>query len=155
MTYNVPLLRKVRDHIATRPWEWHQAEWEINLDDHLTVLAKAFRCYAPSELRATYGLTKTETRKVLSKSFNDFTCDSAYCVAGWAAYYAVPEDAVVRICLVRFADGTWQHINSYAASQLGLTDSEASLLFDGDNRHQYVLELLDAFIERGEKGLAS
>lgn len=73
-------------------------------------------------------------------------CGTACCVAGYAALKAPPE-CVVGDSFVLLPGKRCQSIRNYARDVLGLTDDQATTLFDTDNLSSEVVGLIDALIE--------
>lgn len=158
---NVPLLRKVRDQIAERPWEWEQGSWVSDLEP--TLRWKQSRlARLKTGISTKLGLTSKKLEAAIQA--NDFTCETAFCAAGWAAYFAGatpikfrPGDEVgyqrplFRPATMLGPDGQVVEVRRFATSQLGLTTAEASVLFHGANGYRKVLSLLDGHIAAGEQ----
>ncbi len=106
---NVPLLRKVREHIGAHPEEWWQGSWRIIPDGSLT---------APSARRA---------QRQVEQPF----CGTTYCFAGWATTLAGLE--WINNFAVRDDAGRYVDPGEAAADLLGLSDGEAFNLFHGGN----------------------
>ena len=128
---------------------WFQGGWmhEVNVRDPL--------------VNRQYGLETAE--KVVDKNF----CGTACCVAGYVAWeYVVPNGRHALSNSVRkpfvTPDGTridpcaneerdYRHVAFAAQAILGITDSEANVLFTGSNSADEIKFYLNAFLEvRGE-----
>lgn len=141
---NVPLLNKVMEHIENRPWEWSQTQWAEPAEGRREFLRQMMRstdhfwswkAYKKSRMN---GMTKKETAQILQTE-GAFTCDAAFCFAGWAAYF---DGAEARGGPGRFGytnrvidpqTGKQTTIREYAQKALGLTNYEAADLFAGSN----------------------
>lgn len=92
---NVPLLRKVLEHVTEHPLEHAQGHWAVRNG-----------------------------------------CGSAYCVAGWTAVFegwtpTYEDDDVSTGTFVRA--GSYHHAGDIARAALGVSDSDASVLFRSTN----------------------
>jgi len=130
-TPNLPLLRKVLGHIDNHPREWNQSTWGMQ--------------------------TQSET-----------ACSTAHCVAGWAVVFDGTHDVTYSPHSGRMRiDGQQEilahpvsggHLRCYAAAfihgrnALGLTDSEATRLFQGNNERYDIQRIAETIANRaGEK----
>lgn len=147
---NLPLLRKVISQITDHPETWDQSNWTTVLLPEMVSSDDTFD-------------------KPLREIEQQWTCQSAFCIAGHAAVlsgaepilagpvqdhlgeqarrgvevrfdydrvtqgYAVPIGNLHVAHCARTADGQELPISTIAFHELGLTDEETNLLFDGDN----------------------
>lgn len=155
---NVPLARKVRETVATDPESWHQGSWRVGKEvvrrrwsSWLDAIA-AGRVYTEA-FRPEFGLTPQQARARLAE--RGPVCGSAYCVAGWATFFTLPEHLAMSFSDVITVEGSKFEatIGEWARRELGLTDAQAERLFCGSNSHTEVLRLLDELIAQGEKEL--
>lgn len=120
---NLPLLRKVLDHIDAHPEEWNQGTWGEN-----------FATYSDPEAAKRY----EEAR--LGRPL----CGTTHCIAGHAV--AMTEGIRWVGANVRpMVDDGW-----YAAGArvLGLTADEASDLFESDNRREDIQRIAEQIAAR-------
>lgn len=127
---NLPLLRKVLDHIDAHPNEWYQSEWGIRTD--------------------SYPLTFIDG--------NAPACGTAFCIAGHAAVMsgATPvwgEEG--NLSYIRPPGGGFADVQEFARKALGLTHDEASSLdglFAAENDRDEIQRHAEAIAARaGER----
>lgn len=129
---NLPLLRKVLDHIDAHPEEWAQGTWaqrSYPLERHVRELNRGRAVELPVP-----------------------ACGTAFCIAGHAAVMAGftvswPSDATSSALLT-----SGDHIEDVARDELGLTAGEARVLFWGRNTRAEVQRIAVGIAERaGER----
>lgn len=113
---NVPLLRKVREHIGNHPSEWNQDVWRTPRTDDVP-------------FRWDFDISQD---RILAQPAA--SCDTAFCFAGWALTF----DGVdwLDSDYVRLKDGEIfkaLHAHGVAQHVLGLSENEADMLFCGLN----------------------
>jgi len=148
-TYNVALLRKVREQILHHPETHEQASW-----------IKTVTLELPE---AAAGAAQCPTGASYFRHMQKVACGTTACVAGWAMHLAGMEP--VQGDSRAWADGVYTHqtfrvteepgaepdpIRSVARRLLGLDDTDADTLFDANNTRDYVLGSLADYINRGE-----
>ena len=152
---NVPLLRKTMEHIESRPWEWNQASWVEPAEDRRwflrSVMKNGVRHWKEYKQSALNGMTKKKTAEILQT--DAFTCDAAFCFAGWAAYFDGAEPAngdkfSSSTSVINPRTGKRVTIRDYAQEALGLNPFEANSLFDGTNTLQKLRSKVDSLIRR-------
>lgn len=143
---NVPLLRKTMEYIDEHPLEWRQDNWMTPLSPHLAQIAA---CYSKADLAREFGVTHQELEQ-LQETGN--WCGSACCFAGWAVELT-PEakPLVADFHLTGFEyDGEDWDIADLAKDLLGLSDSEANVLFCETNTRENLHEIVDRLIAKEE-----
>lgn len=83
-------------------------------------------------------------------------CNSAYCVAGWAAkltgasfqFYRSTEGDYYFATLVHTPDGQYEKVSDYARQVLQLTDDDADVLFWWHNSYEQ-LRMFEKLLDEG------
>lgn len=109
-TPNLPLLRKVLDHIDAHPEEWNQMSWARNF-----ALADGFWSVSKSEIESATG------REL---------CDTAYCIAGHAVAMTEGIEWTKDGYGTPASGADWYDAGARA---LGIESWEAAALFDSGN----------------------
>lgn len=162
MTYNVALLRKVKEQIQAQPWTWYQGDWRSPLLTSLEWredLAETERRSGGAfwkRIKNQWGMTRTELGKWRKRLEKEQYCGSAYCVAGWATTFVDGPEAMDGQNRIKVEGQRIRvHVEDRAQELLGLSEDEAAVLFDGSNGYTRVINLLDLYIAQGEKEMTA
>ena len=123
-TPNLPLLRKVLDHIDAHPTEWLQEIWGT---DHAIVTSTG---------EVDFDLTLDVSE-----------CHTAFCIAGWAVFL----DGTHKISFQAggmVVDNFHFSAGGVAQQLLGLTDEESGALFHYGNKRADVQAIAKRIAER-------
>jgi len=137
---NVPLMRKILDRIREDPNSWWQATWAIGPGDSLLGENMRVMGYDP-KLDLVF-----ETDIVRELEVRNGVCETAFCIAGHASMLS--EDPLIwNQDTMMFDNAT---VSGYEPSErgqheLGLTDHEADVLFEGDNTWKDVKRMLTEY----------
>ena len=127
---NIPLLRKVFEHISDHPEDWRQAYWG-SLTDASLVAGQDPQEFSSEDF---WGHPMTFQAIPVAP-----TCGTAMCFAGWAVCM---DDPKARLLILRgsyeadevlLGDGQVMDISKRAQEVLGLHREEADRLFSGGN----------------------
>lgn len=132
---NVPLLRKIYEHIDAHPEEWNQSYWGlINVVD------------VPLDQKPWTEVSAKEVEQLRG------TCNTAFCIAGHSVSLAgigmkgvmvITDDGKkavqVDYTTEKSAEGLPISVEEYASHVLGLDSWESETLFGGDNTKADVL----------------
>ena len=113
-TPNLPLLRKVLEHIDAHPEEWDQTLWGTN------------HAFVNEYGQVTYDLQRDAT-----------ACHTACCIAGWA----IMIDGTYKVGFPAggmVVEDAMRDPGQVARELLGITRDEASILFNGGNSRKQV-----------------
>lgn len=123
---NVELLQDTMKHIKENPQTWNQNVWFVHLDEN------GHR----AELAVTVEMTEVNS------------CNTAFCFAGHAAlksgFPAPPQNGLSWYGAV---DGEHYEASDYARQKLGISWTQADILFNGQNTMEDLEVLVDALIE--------
>lgn len=133
---NLPLLRKVLDHIDAHPEEWEQTSWGARL-----LIEEAYAA----------GVTLKQAK--------DTQCQTVGCIAYHAAVLSGADPIwdeysgrVASVVEVRTPEGHVQDLVEYAQEVLGLGYETRRLLFNGSNTRAHVQGVAELIAKRaGEK----
>lgn len=125
---NVELLRETLQYIKNNPQSWRQDVWFTHID--------------PETGRRVESVIEVEVEEVNS-------CNTAFCFAGHAAlksgFPAPPKESYSQ--WTAEIDGKTVHVDTYAASKLGITYDQADVLFSGENSLEDIETIVEAIIE--------
>lgn len=121
-TLNIPLMRKTMETIESHPEDWEQTTWGARFDPDY-------------DERPRHSMAP---------------CATACCFAGTACLLAGAEFVNVYNSEVSFPDGNFGHAGNVAQRLLGLSDFEASALFDSHNSLAELREMTDGLIAAAE-----
>lgn len=92
---------------------------------------------------------QTATGTTLRHVFEKNTCGSTACVAGTAVVLTLPKNAKYDWLYneVILPSGSKRYVQSYAGEVMGLNNSEADWLFDGNREVEEVIEALELLVK--------
>lgn len=147
-TYNLPLIRAVRDKVRFEPSRHSQASW--------------------GKVGAVTA-SKSVVRHEAHRNYVEVVCPTTACVAGHTAILAGAQmlicendireaiscgDRYVYSAFSWTPDNRMVATSEYAREQLGMDYEETMHLFGGDTTKARVLEILDTLIKDGENAQA-
>jgi hypothetical protein len=141
MEKNIPLMRKIIEHIETAPETWKQSSWAY-VEDPLGLPEASNE--VDREVYESWGYE--DTVRVADPNL----CGTALCIAGHAVnmdtkVVFLVDDTGSASLAQEVATGEVFDIETRARELLGLTANEASMLFDGDNSLNAIKDVVDEF----------